>query len=83
MIQQLQKIDISKVLDSYSNVITLTEDEVNSIGTVVLNTKGKQVSILVGDDIRKPILARWESVSDVVESSSWPFRPQRVTSKAK
>lgn len=67
VIQQLQKIDISKVLDSYSNVITLTEDEVNSIGTVVLNTKGKQVSILVGDDIRKPILARWESVSDVVE----------------
>ena len=25
VIQQLQKIDISKVLDSYSNVITLTE----------------------------------------------------------
>ena len=67
LIHHLEKIDLIKLIDSYCNLIALTENEVNSISTIVLNTKGKQVSIMCDDDIIKPILAKWNSVNEIVE----------------
>ncbi|MFT5723048.1 MAG: hypothetical protein ACI9JN_000153 [Bacteroidia bacterium] len=63
----VKKIELINIIDSYSEIVLLTEEEIKGIGKVVLNTSGKQISIISDDDIKKPILDKWDSVNEVID----------------